>query len=69
MTTLSGGAQAWYGESGFEFVLGDTPIDSTNQLTIQLEDQSYMAISNKVALSTYSACDKNLVLVNFQQVR
>jgi len=69
MTTLSGRAQAWYGESGFEFVLGDTPIDSTNQLTIQLEDQSYMAISNKVALSTYSACDKNLVLVNFQQVR
>jgi len=28
MTTLSGAAQAWYGESGFEFVLGTTPLDS-----------------------------------------
>jgi hypothetical protein len=69
LTTLSGGAQAWYGESGFEFVLGNSPIDSTGQLTIQLEDQSYMAISNQVTLNTYSACNKNLVLVNFQQVR
>jgi hypothetical protein len=69
LTTLSGGAQAWYGESGFEFVLGNTPVDSTNQLTIQLEDQSYMAISNKVTLNTYSDCAKNLVMVNFQQVR
>jgi hypothetical protein len=69
LTTLSGGAQAWYGESGFEFVLGNTPIDSTGKLTIQLEDQSYMAISNQVTLNTYSDCTKNLVLVNFQQVR
>lgn len=69
LTTLSGGAQAWYGESGYEFVLGNKPIDSTHQLTIQLEDQSYMLISNQVVLDTYSDCSKNLVLVNFQQIR
>lgn len=69
LTTLSGGAQAWYGESGYEFVLGNKPIDSTQRLTIQLEDQSYMIISNQVVLDTYSDCSKNLVLVNFQQVR
>lgn len=69
LTTLSGGAQAWYGESGYEFVLGNTPIDTTNKLTIQLEDQSYMAISNKVTVSTYADCQMNLVLVNFQQVK
>jgi hypothetical protein len=67
--TLSGGAQAWYGESGYEFVIGDKAIDSTGQLSIQMEDQSFMAISNKVVLNTYSDCTKNLVMVNFQQVR
>ena len=69
LTTLSGGAQAWYGESGYEFVIGNSPLDSTGNLSIELEDQSYMAISNKVTVDTYSACDKNLVLVNFQQVK
>lgn len=68
-TTLSGGAQAWYGESGYEFVLGTTPIDSTGQLNIQLEDQSFMALSDKVVVNTYADCSKNLILVNFQQVR
>jgi hypothetical protein len=68
-TTLSGGAQAWYGESGYEFVLGDTPVDSTGQLSIQLDDQSFLAISNKVLVNTYADCSKNLILVNFQQVR
>jgi hypothetical protein len=69
LTTLSGGAQAWYGESGYEFKIGDTPIDSTAKLTLQLEDQSGMAISDKVVLNTYSDCNKNLVLVYFQQVK
>jgi hypothetical protein len=69
LTTLSGGAQAWYGESGYEFVIGSSPINSTGKLSVELEDQSYMAISNKVTVNTYADCDKNLVLVNFQQVK
>jgi len=69
-TTLTGGAQAWYGESGYEFVLGNTPIDSTALLSIQLSDQSsVVAISDKVVFNTYSACEKNLILINFQQVK
>ena len=67
--TLSGGAQAWYGNSGYEFVIGNTPINSTGQLTVQLEDQSGLPLSNKVTVNTYADCSKNLVLVNFQQVR
>jgi hypothetical protein len=69
LTTLSGGAQYWYGSGGYEFVIGDKAIDSTGQLSIQMEDQSYMLISNKVVLNTYSDCTKNLIMVNFQQVR
>jgi hypothetical protein len=67
--TLSGGAQEWYGESGYEFVLSNKPIDTTGKLTLQLEDQSFMAISNLVTINTYADCQKNLILVNFQQVK
>jgi len=69
MTTLTGGAQAWYGESGFEFVLGQTPIASSGLLTLQLADQGMLAVSDGVTFDTYAACEKNLVLINFRQVR
>lgn len=69
MTTLTGAAQAWYGESGFEFVLGQTPIASSGELSIQLADQGMLAVSDQVAFDTFAACEKNLVLVNFRQVR
>jgi len=68
-TTLSGAASLWYGPSGYEFSLGNTPIDSIGQLTVQLEDQSGLALSDKIVLNTYSDCNKNLILVNFQAVR
>ena len=69
LTTLSGAAQAWYGDSGFEFVLGTTPLDSQGLLFLQLSDQGMVAVSAPVKLDTFSSCDKNLVLVNFIQVR
>jgi hypothetical protein len=69
MTTLTGTAQAWYGESGFEFVLGTTPLDSQGGLFLQLADQSQLALSGAVSVNTYADCAKNLVLVNFKQVR
>lgn len=69
MTTLTGGAQAWYGESGYEFVLGQTPIDSTGLLSVQLTDQSFLPVSDKVVFDTYASCEKNLILINFRQVR
>ena len=69
LTTLTGGASAWYGESGFEFVLGDKPYESTQSLAIQLNDQSFLPISEQVIFDTYATCDKNLILINFKQVR
>ncbi len=69
-TTLSGVAQEWYGKSGYEFVLStDTPIDSTAQLSVQLTDTAYVAISDKIVFNTYADCSKNLILINFQQVK
>ncbi len=69
MTTLTGGAAAWYGESGYEFILGDKPVSSNAMLSVQLLDQALMPVSNRVIFSTYSTCDKNLILLNFKQVR
>jgi len=67
-TTLTGLARA-YGESGYEFKLADQPIASTSALWIRLYDQQDIPISDKTYFDTYNDCAKNLVLVNYKQVR
>ena len=69
MNTITGGASAWYGESGYEFILGSTPIESTGTLMVQLVDQSLVPISDQEVFNTYTDCDKNLILINFKQIR
>lgn len=68
-TQTISGTHTEYGDSGYEFQLGDTPIDSTGLLSIQLVDQSGMPLSEQVLFNTYATCDKNLVLINFKQVK
>jgi hypothetical protein len=63
------GAAPDYGKGGYEFVLGDQPIASTDTLWIQLLDQASLPMSDKIYFSTYDTCDKNLILINFQQVK
>jgi hypothetical protein len=63
------GAAPEYGKGGYEFVLGDKPFASTDKLWIQLLDQSSLPMSDKIYFSTYDTCDKNLILINFQQVK
>jgi hypothetical protein len=67
-TTVTGVAPQ-YGQSGFEFVLGDVPIASNETLWIQLFDQAGLPLSDKIYFSTVGACDQNLVLVRFVKVR
>ncbi len=55
-----------YGESGFEFVLGNAPIASTT-LYVQLVDLSGIPLSDKISVPTSSDCTKNLVLVRFKK--
>jgi hypothetical protein len=64
-TVLSGLAPA-YGPSGFEFPLDVPPEASKNTLWIQLFDQSGAAISEKITLTTYKDCAKNLIFVRFK---
>ncbi|GJQ52026.1 MAG: hypothetical protein HKUEN02_08730 [Anaerolineaceae bacterium] len=55
-----------YGESGFEFALGNVPFASST-LYIQLVDLNGLPLSDKVAIKTSEDCSKNLVLVRFKK--
>ncbi|MBU2610312.1 MAG: hypothetical protein KJ606_05125 [Chloroflexi bacterium] len=66
---LSGTAPT-YGQSGFEFVLGNKPIASTQSLWIQLFDQQdVMPLTDKIYLDTFEDCAKNLIMVRFKKVQ
>ena len=68
LTTVSG-ISPEYGKSGYEFVLGDTPIDSRDKIYVQLLDQAGLPLSEKIYIDTSSDCKKNLVLVRFKKNR
>ena len=68
LMTVSGVSQA-YGKSGFEFVLGEVPVTSENTLYIRLFDTAGLPLSDQIFFSTSPECDKNLVLVHFNQIR
>jgi len=55
-----------YGQSGFEFVIGNVPIASTT-LIVQLVDLNNIPLSDPIAITTSSDCTKNLVLVRFKK--
>lgn len=65
---ISGSAPV-YGESGYEFALENMVVDSEDSLYIQLEDTNGLALSHPYAIETFADCQKNLILVNFKQVR
>jgi hypothetical protein len=66
LTTVSG-VSPDYGKSGYEFVLGNTPVASADPLTLQLLDQGGLPLAQNVYLVTYNDCKKNLILVRFKK--
>jgi hypothetical protein len=58
-----------YGQSGFEFVLGNAPIATNKTLYVQLVDQSNLPLSDPIYVTTSADCTKNLVLVRFRKTR
>lgn len=58
-----------YGPSGFEFVVGNAPVQSKNTLYVQLVDLQNIPLSDKVFVTTSSDCTKNLVIVRFKKNR
>jgi hypothetical protein len=63
------GTATQYGQAGYEFYLTDHAVDSKQELSIQLLDQAGLPLSDKVTFDTSSDCQKNLVLINFRQVK
>lgn len=68
LTTVTG-VNKEYGPSGYEFVLGNTPIASNKTLYVQLVDLNGIPLSDRVEISTSADCSKNLVLVRFKKNR
>ena len=65
---MSGLAQA-YGIGGYELKLAETPAASRGDLFIRLLDQQGIPLSDRIYFDTYADCARNLVIVQFQQVR
>jgi len=65
---LSGNVPA-YGTSGFEFILGNHPGASTQELWIQLFDNTGKPLTEKISFDTYDDCNKNLVMIVFTKTR
>lgn len=63
------GSASQYGPAGYEFLLGTQTLGSTQALWIQMFDSTHKEISARVYLDTYNDCARNLILVNFNQVR
>lgn len=66
--TVSGTALD-YGQSGFEFDLGTTPVATSKLLTLQLLDQGGLPLAENVYVVTYKDCKKNLILVRYKENR
>jgi len=62
--TWSGNATA-YGTSGFEFVLGQLPVASSQTLWLQLFDNTGKPLTLRIPFDTSASCEENLVLVTF----
>jgi len=63
---ISGEADA-YGPGGYEIVLGEKPVASSATIWVQVYDLNGDLISSPTFFSTYSDCDKNLIILNFVQ--
>ena len=67
-TSLSGVAPQ-YGQAGYEFFLTDEPVASREGLWLQLFNVAGLPMSDKIYFDTFDDCDRNLIFINFRQVR
>ena len=58
-----------YGEAGYEIMMDDHPMDSYHTVWVQLFNQAGGELSDKVYFNTSDVCEKNLIIINFKQVR
>ena len=66
--TITGSAPA-YGLAGYEFIIANRLVGTTQTLWIQLEDVQGLPMSERIYFDTYADCERNLVVIYLQQVR
>jgi hypothetical protein len=63
------GTALQYGQGGYEFILAEKSVASKQSVWVQLLDQEGYPLSGRVYIDTFDGCEKNLILVNYKQVR
>lgn len=63
------GSAPIYGLGGYEIFLTDKPSDTKGEYQIRLVDQNGRGLSKRFSFDTSSDCSKNLVIVNFRQIK
>jgi hypothetical protein len=63
------GTATQYGMGGYEITLGEEPANSTGTLRLQLYNQAMLPLSHTIRFDTYEDCERNLILINFVQIR
>jgi hypothetical protein len=63
------GSATWYGAGGYEIFLTDKPVDTQGEYQVRLVDQTGRGLSPRFFFNTSSDCAKNLVIVNFKQIK
>ena len=62
------GAATQYGSGAYyEIRLGDTPIASSGELQIVVENDAGANVSTPVSFSTFDSCQQNLIQINFSE--
>ena len=62
------GESSVYGPGGFEIKLGDEPSESEDTLWVMVYDLDGNKIISPVYFSTFSNCEKNLIVINFLKI-
>lgn len=58
-----------YGDGGFEFTLADAPVATSGTMWIQVLDQQNLPLSDRIYFDTYDDCQKNLIIIYFDQIQ
>lgn len=54
-----------YGLGGYEILLSDKPVTSSQAYWVQVFDPQGQPLSKRIYFDTFDDCDRNLILVNF----
>lgn len=61
------GSAPRYGNSGWEAFLGNAPVASTNTYKVQLRNGAGQPVSETIVITTFQDCNRNQIILNFNQ--